>query len=114
MDTILLCSHNPILVKSLYGILRDEGYGVELAEHPAQAVKMVMERQFSSIVIDPEPFGLAVDDAVKIIRTVRPEVMVVFVGHTGADSDALSIESPINLAEFRKAINLLHRMQHVN
>ncbi len=114
MDSILLCSHNPILVKSLYGILRDEGYAVETAEHPAQAVQMVLAHPFSSVIFDPEPFGLSVDDAVKIIRQVAPEILVIFVGHDNPGAEALSIEAPINLVEFRKAINSLHRLQNVN
>lgn len=114
MDTILLCSHNPILVKSLYGILRDEGYSVDVAEHPSQAVHMVMGKSFSSVIIDPEPFGLSVDDAVKIIRSVAPETLVIFVGNDSPETETLSIEVPINLLEFRKAIKTLHRIQHVH
>ena len=42
MKNILLCSSNPILVKSLYAILRDEGFYVATSEHPAFAVQMIM------------------------------------------------------------------------
>jgi len=114
MDTILLCSHNPILVKSLYGLLRDEGYDVETIDHPALAVRRVFEKSFRSVIFDPEPFGLSIDDAVKIIRSVAPEVLVIFIGHNNPDTEALSIDAPINLVEFRKAVKAAHRMQQVH
>lgn len=114
MDTILLCSHNPILVKSLYGLLRDEGYDVENTDHPALAVRRILEKKFSSVIFDPEPFGLSVDDAVKIIRSVAPDVLVIFIGHDNPDMEALSIDAPINLVEFRKAIKTAHRMQQIH
>lgn len=114
MDSILLCSHNPILVKSLYGLLRDEGYDVETVDHPSLAVRRIFEKTFRSAIFDTEPFGLSVDDAVKIIRSVAPEVLVIFIGQNNPDMEALSIEAPINLIEFRKAINTVHRMQRVH
>lgn len=104
MYEILLCSHNPILQKSLYGILRDEGYEVETADHPASAVQMVISKHFAVLIIEPEPFGISAEDAVKIIKTLRPDMLVIFVGYDKLDSDALTLKAPVDLEEFKRAI----------
>jgi CheY-like chemotaxis protein len=104
---ILLCSNNPILVKSLHGILRDEGYIVDIADHPAMAVQRVFEKVYSAAIMDPEPFGLSVEDAIRIIKRVRPEMLVIFVGYDQLE-DVLNIEAPIDLEEFKRAIRNIH------
>ena len=101
---ILLCTNNPILTKSLYGILRDEGCDVEVADHPSDAVQMVLKREYGVMIIDSEPFGLSVDDAIKIIKRLLPDIIVIFVGDDAHVTDALSIDAPIDLAEFKRAI----------
>jgi CheY-like chemotaxis protein len=101
---ILLCTNNPILTKSLYGILRDEGCNVEIADHPSDAVQMVLRREYGVMIIDSEPFGLSVDDAIKIIKRLLPDIIVIFVGDDAHVTDALSIDAPIDLAEFKRAI----------
>ncbi|MGC2061938.1 MAG: hypothetical protein WA610_03105 [Thermodesulfovibrionales bacterium] len=116
MTDVLLCSNNQLLAKSLYGMLRDEGYSVETADHPALAVQMVLRKEYTALIIDFEPFGLSVDDAVRIIRTVRPEIIVLFVGNDVGDEantvDGLSIEAPVDLAEFRQTIQAMHRLKY--
>ena len=59
MKTIILCSSNPMLIKNLYGVLRDEGYTVETMEHPALAVKKVMWAHYDFVIVDSEPFGMS-------------------------------------------------------
>jgi DNA-binding NtrC family response regulator len=105
MHEILLCSHNPILKKSLYGMLRDEGYEVETADHPANAVQMVLNKHFNALIIEPEPFGISAEDAVKIIKSVLPEMVVIFVGYDKLDPYALALKAPVDLEEFRRAIH---------
>lgn len=111
MKKILLCTHNPISVKNLYGILRDEGFAVETADHPALAVRMVLEQGYSAVIIDSQPFGLSVADATKIIKTVSPETAVILVGCKDDDQDGLGINMPMDLSELR---NLLHDVINVN
>jgi DNA-binding response OmpR family regulator len=101
---ILLCSNNPILARSLHGILRDEGWSVDVAEHPAMAVQMAFIKRYLAAIMDPEPFGLSVEDAIRIIKTVQPEMLVIFAGHDKLEADILSIEAPINLEEFKRTI----------
>jgi DNA-binding response OmpR family regulator len=91
-------------VKSLHGILRDEGYVVDIADHPAMAVQRVFEKGYAAAIMDPEPFGLPVEDAIRIIKTVRPEMLVIFVGYDNLAADVLSIEAPVDIEEFRRTI----------
>jgi DNA-binding response OmpR family regulator len=113
MTEILLCSNNPILAKSLFGILRDEGYIVDIADHPAMAVQMAFKKEYVAAIMDPEPFGLSVEDAVRIIKTVQPEILVIFVGHDKLGADVLSIEAPIDLEEFKRTIQGIRRSRTI-
>lgn len=90
MKRIILCSSNPLLVKSLYGVLRDQGYVIEEVEHPAHAVRKVLGGRYDLVIIDAEPFGLSADDAADIIRAVAPELPVFSVG-AGARRDAVPL-----------------------
>jgi DNA-binding NtrC family response regulator len=113
VNKILLCTHNPISIKNIYGILRDEGFGVETAEHPALAVRMVLEQSFSAVIIDSQPFGLSVEDATKIIKTVSPETTVIMVDCNGDEPEGLGIgiSTPMDLSELK---NLVHNVKKVS
>lgn len=106
MKNTILCSSNPILIKSLYGILRDQGHEVEIIEHPAIAVQKVMAQKYDFLVIDSDPFGLSAEDAVNIIKTVAPGLPILFVGSSG-DSH---IEAPLDLEEFKRMIDSTSQM----
>lgn len=103
MKDILLCSSNPILVKSLYAILRDEGFDVATSEHPAVAVQMIMHKHYDFLIMDSEPFGLSAEDAVDIIRTVAPELPTLFLGDTVPQA-----ENALDLEEFKRTIQTMH------
>ncbi|MEJ2682833.1 MAG: hypothetical protein P8Z71_00365 [Candidatus Sulfobium sp.] len=111
MNEILLCTHNPISFKNLYGILRDDGYGVETADHPALAVRMVLEQSYSAVIIDAQPFGLSVEDAARIIKTVSPETTVILVGFNDEDRESPGIRMPMDLSELK---NLVHNVTNDN
>jgi DNA-binding NtrC family response regulator len=85
MKHILLCSSDTLLVKNLYGILRDLGFLVHTVEHPNDAVHTVLQRSFDLAIIDVEPFGLPTDDAVAIIRNLAPDMPVFTIGSASAD-----------------------------
>ncbi len=95
-------------------MLRDEGYSVDTADHPALAVQMALKKAFNALIIDTEPFGLSVDDAVRIIRTLSPEIAVLFIGDDSGIVDGLSIEAPVDLAEFRQTIQAMHSSNQFN
>jgi DNA-binding response OmpR family regulator len=107
---ILLCSHNPLLIKNLYGILRDEGYHVEIVDHPALAVQMVLKTNYHALIIDSEPFGLSSEEAIRITRSVLPHVPIIAVGNTTSMYDALSLAMPVDLGEFKQAIHDIHSL----
>jgi len=107
MKKTILCSSNPILIKNLYGMLRDEGYQVETIEHPANAVHMVMINHYDFIIIDSEPFGLSGEDAAEIIKTVAPETPVLFVGNDSREDKLQNAESPVNLEVLKHTIHSL-------
>ena len=111
---ILLCSNNQILLKSLYGMLRDEGYGVEVAEHPSVAVQMSFSAFYDAIIMDSEPFGLSVEDAVRIIKSVLPGIVVIIVGCDSPGTDVLSIEAPLDLENFKRTIRSIGRTQSIH
>lgn len=105
MKNIILCSSNPILIKSLYSMLREDGYNVETIEHPAHAVQMVMRRHYHFVIVDSEPFGLSAGDAAKIIKAVAPLMPVLFVGDDHMDTQAQSVKTPIDLEAFKRTIH---------
>ena len=113
MEEILLCTHDPILVKSLYGVLRDKGHEVEIADHLALAVQMILKSHYSAVIIDGKPFGLSVEDAVQIINTISPEMSIIVVGGAECEADALSIRMPVDLEELRELINNIHQSNKI-
>ncbi len=108
MDDIILCSHNPILVKNLYGILRDEGYNVAVADHPAFAVQLCMHNRYAFVIFDSESFGLSVEDAIQIIKNVSPHTRVLVLGNGGDSAGMEGTKIPVDLEEFRQAIHNIH------
>lgn len=98
------------MTKSLYGILRDDGYSVEVASYPSEAVQMVLKKEYNAMIIDSEPFGLSVDDAIKIIKTILPDILVILLGYDKLETDALSIDAPIDLGEFKKIVRSMNPM----
>ena len=109
MEEILLCTHDPILVKSLYGILRDNGHDVEIADHPALAVQMILKRPYYAVILGGKSFGLSVEDTVQIIKMVSPEMPIIIAGGPEYKTDALSISTPVDLEEFRDVLNAMHQ-----
>jgi DNA-binding NtrC family response regulator len=104
MKNIILCSSNPILIKSLYSMLRDDGYQVDTIEHPAQAVQMVMRRHYHCVIVDSEPFGLSAEDAAKIIKAVAPLMPILFIGDDSIDTHKHAGHTAIDLEEFKRTI----------
>jgi len=104
MKNIILCSSNPILIKSLYCVLREEGFNVEIVEHPSLAVHKVLFGKYAFVIIDSEPFGLSAEDAVQIIKAVSPGTPTIVVGG-GVHADVPSVETPVDLEEFKHTIH---------
>jgi len=109
VNDILLCTQNPILIKGLYGILRDEGYDVDLSDYPAHAVQQIMKNPYSAVIIDSQAFGMPAEDAIKAIKTIAPEITVILVGYPEEETDALSIKVPIDLEKLRALVHSMHK-----
>jgi DNA-binding response OmpR family regulator len=80
MKRILLCSSNPLLVKSLYATLRDEGYAVEEVEHPSLAVQKVLGGSYDLAIMDAEPFGMSAEEAARIVAEIAPGMPILCLG----------------------------------
>ena len=103
MKDIILCSSNPMLVKSLYGILRDAGTLVETVEHPSIAVQKIIARKYDAVIIDSDPFGLSAEDATEIIRRVAPEIQILLVGTARNSRQAEAVD----LEVFKRVIHAI-------
>ena len=103
MKNIILCSSNPLLIKSLYGMLRDEGCAVEEVEHPALAVQKILKGAYDFMIVDAEPFGLSAEDAARIIKTIAPEMPILCVG--GAGDTVSMIRLPADLDAIKEMIH---------
>jgi len=105
MKDIILCSSNPLMIKSLYGVLRDEGHNVETVEHPALAVQKALLKSYDLIIVDSEPFGLSAEDAVHIIKTVAPDMPVLCLGCGRTKNHEAELETPLDLEDFKRMIH---------
>ena len=105
MKKIILCSSNPLLVKSLYGMLRDEGYAVEDVEHPALAVQKVLNGAYDFMIVDAEPFGLSAEDAARIIASIAPQMPILCVGGGAPCDYPPMIKLPADLDAIKETIH---------
>jgi len=105
MKKIILCSSNPLLIKSLYGMIRDNGYAVDEVEHPALAVQKVLKSAYDFMILDAAPFGLSAEDAARIIKTIAPEMPILCLGG-GPSCDLLPlIRLPNDLDAIKEMIH---------
>jgi len=104
MKKIILCSSNPLLIKSLYGMLRDEGCLVEEVEHPALAVQKVLKGAYDFMIVDAEPFGLSAEDAARIIKTIAPGMPILSIGGGAACDSLPMIRLPADLDAIKEMI----------
>jgi len=114
MNDILLCTHNPMLIKGLYGILRDEGCDVDISDYPAHAVQQIMKNTYQVVIIDSHAFGMSAEDAVRVIKTVAPDIKVILVGCPEYEVDALSIKVPADLETVRSLIHGIHQISSIS
>jgi CheY-like chemotaxis protein len=105
MKNILLCSSNPLLIKNIYGVLRDAGHAVEVVEHPALAVKQVLWANFDFVIVDSEPFGMSAHDAAQVIRSVSPGIPIMIMGDEWEKDHGEDVRTPLDLEEFKRTIH---------
>jgi DNA-binding response OmpR family regulator len=107
MKRILLCSSNPLLTRTLYGMLRDEGYVVDDVEHPAHAVRKALDGVYDLTIIDAEPFGLSAEDAAQVIAAIAPQMPILCIGGGAACDHLPLIKLPADLAAIRELIHVM-------
>ncbi len=108
MNELLLCCNNPILIKSLYGVLRDDGYSIELVDHPALAVQSALKRRYYAVILDSESIGLSAEEAAHIIKNFYPDMPIIIASDAKYSSDALTVERPVDIEEIKKLIRNVH------
>ncbi len=99
MNDILLCSSDPIFIKNLYGILRENGYNIDVAGHTALAVRMAFEKRYAAVILDSDAVGLSSGEAARIILRVIASVPVILAGENLLPEGAVSISKPLDLEE---------------
>jgi len=104
MSRVLLCSSDPLVFRHLYGILRDEGFAIDLAGHAAAAVRMSFETEYVAIVLDAECVGLPAMDAARIIRDVRPKTRVIVAGDGSSSVHAVTVPRPPDARVIRRTV----------
>lgn len=87
MRKTLICSHDPILIKNIYGLFIDGGFTVEIVDHVSLAIKRVMGGDIGLLVMDAATFGLSVKEAIEIIKNVVPEMPYIVVGPRDLERD---------------------------
>jgi hypothetical protein len=92
MKNIILCSSNPLLIKNVYGVLRDEGY-------------TVLWGTFDFVIVDSEPFGMSAREAAQVIRSVAPGMPIVIMGGERDMDPADGMGAPLDLEEFKRTIH---------
>ncbi len=103
-----MCIHDPLLGKIIYGMLLDEGYRVGRSEHPAQAIQQTLKCRYGSIIMDAQAFGMPAEDAMRIIKTVFPEMKIIYLGCPETETDSLSIDLPVDLERLRDVVHAVH------
>jgi DNA-binding response OmpR family regulator len=105
MKKVIFCASNPLLIKSLYGMLRDEGFAVEVVEHPSVAVQRVLAGTYDIMIVDAEPFGLSAEDAARIVMSIAPEMPILCVGGGAAGESLSLIRLPADLDAIKEMIH---------
>lgn len=107
MKSVLLCTHNPILIKNFYGILRDGGVNVEIADHTALAVQMVFEGKYAAVIIDSDSLGLSAEETVQVMRSISPDMPIIVAGNDTYTGGVFSVKTPVDLEEFKEIVSTL-------
>ena len=121
---ILIVDDEPLIRKSLYEILRIEGYGVQMAESAEEAIKLLNRNRIDVVLTDfklPQMTGL---DLLSEIKTKSPHSEVIMITGYGTIESAVEamkkgaydyITKPINDNEIKIVINkIVEKKQLLN
>lgn len=99
-----MCTCDPIFVKSLYGLLREDGCWVEVVDRCALAVRKALARDYDVVIMDAESVGLPADDAAEIIMKTAKKTAVIIVGEARASSSAVAVGRPVEPLRVREMV----------
>jgi DNA-binding NtrC family response regulator len=80
MRNILLCSQEPLLIKEVYGLLRDQGFEVDTVEYIADSVRWFLIKEYGAVILDTRNVGLNALEAVYIMKNVFSETPIFMIG----------------------------------
>jgi DNA-binding response OmpR family regulator len=103
MNRVLLCTYDPMLLKGLYGPLMDDGYSVDVTEHPAEAVRRVMNGGYVAVMLDSDGIGLNAQDAAVIIQEISPDIHILIIGQSDR-AGGYVFERPVAIDRLRKLL----------
>jgi DNA-binding response OmpR family regulator len=104
MIEILICTHDPMLVKGLCNPFRDAGYSVTTADHAMQAIQLMARRHFAALVLDSCVMGMSPAEALPVIRRVSPLTKVVVLGDSRLEHDAWTVPRTADFEEVRAIV----------
>jgi DNA-binding NtrC family response regulator len=107
MKALLLCSQDPLFLKSLYCVLKEEGYEIEVATHTANAVRLSLFRCYSAVIMDSGNVGFSEREAAKVITSVTGGTPVIIAGGGDSRSDLICVDKPLDLEEVRGVLRNL-------
>jgi len=103
-----------MLIKSLYGLLRDEGYIVDTTDHPAAAVQAIMKTDYEAVIMDSCSFGLSAEDAQHIIRAMSPKIRVILIGTPENGDDTSALRVPADPKMLRELLNARDKYEYLS
>jgi DNA-binding response OmpR family regulator len=107
MKALLLCSQDPLFLKSLYCVLKEEGYDIEVATHTADAVRLSLFRGYAAVIMDSGNVGFSEREAAKVITSVTGGTPVIIAGQADPQSGSISVGKPLDLEEVRGVLRNL-------
>jgi len=82
MANVLLCSHDPMLLRGLEYPLRDAGHSVTSTPGAAQGVRLVLDGSYDVVLFDADGLGMSAAEAVAILGRVAPATRALVAGET--------------------------------
>jgi two-component system nitrogen regulation response regulator NtrX len=83
MESILIVDDEKNILKSLSGLLKDEGYEVQVASNGSEALSMIKDEVYQLVLLDIKMPGLDGLEVLEEIKKKRPDLIVVMMSGYG-------------------------------
>ncbi len=111
MQSLLLCSYDPIFLRNLISLLRQEGYIVDVADYPARAVQMSFVKHYDAVFMDSDSIGLSAAEAAMVIGDTSSGTPVVIAGGSPPSCSAITIRKPLDLMEVKRVLGDIRELK---